>query len=107
LQKSVLALPWFWQSLRNSFWSYRLRSKSGQSWVDRGHLVAIRLNCVRIASNLQSRCNRPICEHSLRIVAGLQWSLVGVCRTHSRIQSQFCDIWSNQSTIRFDCVCIA
>ena len=49
-------------------------AKSGQSWVDRRHLVAIHLDCALIAPNLQSMCDRPIFDEVVRIVAGLQWT---------------------------------
>ena len=55
---------------------------------NRWHLVAIRVNCARIAPNFQSRCNRQICEEVVLIVGGLRWTAAAlVGDLLSRLQS--------------------
>ena len=104
VQKIVSALSGFWQSRRDSIWFHRLRSESGQSWDDRWHLVAIRFNCVRIASNLQSRCNRPDCGRIATVHNGPCWGLQDTSSNPVAILRHLVQSKHNPFWLHLDCI---
>ena len=85
------------------------RTDCDQNRGNPGLIEGIWLQFVSIVSGLHPICNQGAIVRFVNRRFGFWQDCNGplsVFQDTSRTQSRFCDIWSNQSTIRFDCVWI-
>ena len=86
------------------------RTDCGQNRGNPGLIEGIWLQSVSIVSGLHPICNQGAIVRFVNRRFGFWQDCNGplsVFQVTSRTQSRFCDIWSNQSKIRFDFVWIA